>query len=204
MSGRRFALLVLLLLGGGLGVLIAGIPSISPEMETTVSAGDAATTTTTTTAPFRGTTAPTSAAAPVHAPEDVTVIVLNAASVEGAAGEISELLADADYSAMTPSNTDPFEATTVFFSEGYEGDAQAVAAIINPEVTVAPLDPDAFDAADDAHVVVVLGEDYLEITPVGDDTADEEPDSEQSPPDETPSDEEPPPDEEAVAEEAAV
>ena len=157
MRGRRWALLLLLPLGAGLGVLIAGIPNISPDMKTSVAAGRTGrtivpTTTTTRAAPDR--------APPVHPPAEVVLIVLNGAAVDGAAGDLTAQFKELGYKTLTPSSTDPRADTLVFFRQGYEGDAMEAAAAIHSSVVTEPLDPTAFAGVEDAHLVVVIGEDY--------------------------------------------
>lgn len=83
-------------------------------------------TTTTTTAP--------------RAPADVKVLVANGSSVSGAAGAQTDALEALGYVAANPTNAELVPATVVYFTVGYQAEAEALAAAIGAPVTaVKPL-----------------------------------------------------------------
>lgn len=172
MRGQRLGLVLLLPLGVGLGVLIAGIPDVSPEMESSSALADSQptivpTSTAPTTTPTSEPTTTTTAVTPsVHSPRSVDVVVLNGARIEGAAADVSERLAELGYATLQPANAPATDTTTVYHRDGYEGDARAVVAELGPgTIDTEPLpDPSPFDGVDDAQLVVVLGTDHEPAT----------------------------------------
>lgn len=198
MRGQRVALAVFLVLGAGLGVLIAGIPDVSPEMSTSVDAGPLALTSTTEVPeadPGEAATStlplsPPSGAeegreggdgdeadddadgadeepAQVRPPEQLTLVVLNGARIEGAASELTSDLEGLGYQALTPDNTDERDRTVVAHREGSRAEAVELAAAIHESVPTEPLTPDhgleGVDGIDEAQLVVLLGADYEAI-----------------------------------------
>jgi len=120
--------------------------------------GDAAETTTTTTAPPAATD--TTLPAGARPPAEVTVLVANGARVQGAASRLSTEIAKAGFTMAAPANTAPVPTSAVDFAEGYEADAQAVAALLAPAPPVAPLpDPAPVEDLRGAQVVVVQAPD---------------------------------------------
>ena len=127
----------------------------SPEEDSGSEAGDD-TTTTTTVPPATDTTPPAGA----RPPAEVTVLVANGARVQGAASKLSTEIATAGFTMAAPANTAPVPTSTVLFAEGYEADAQAVAALLAPVPPVAPMpDPAPVEDLRGAQVVVVQGPD---------------------------------------------
>lgn len=122
---------------------------------TTVDIGDLGTTTT---APAESTTT-TSASA--HSPSEVSVIVLNGSGQTGAAATNSSTIGDAGYTMLTPGNAQNIDSTTVYYADGYEADAIAVAQLLGKGTdAVKPLSDASLGGAEgDANVVVVLGAD---------------------------------------------
>jgi LytR cell envelope-related transcriptional attenuator len=106
------------------------------------------------------TTASTQAPRP---PAEVTVRVLNASGVSGAAGQRTEDLAQAGYqmaeAGNAPEGTDP-AVTVVLHAAGYEQEAAGVAEALGaaPTSIAALTDPPQVDTAG-AQVVVLLGAD---------------------------------------------
>lgn len=93
-------------------------------------------------------------------PGEVQVLVTNGAGVPGAASTIAQALQSLGYAIAGIGNAEPATATAVFFTEGYEADAQAVAAALQaPPTAVAPLPTTPPVDSGSANVVVVLAED---------------------------------------------
>lgn len=116
--------------------------------------------TTPTSDPATETTTPTTAAT-TRNPAEVTVLVANGAGISGLASTIADQLKGANYVVAEPGNTKaPADESAVFFTPGYEADAAAVAALLNPPPQVAPLpDPAPVDDMKGAHVLVVAAAD---------------------------------------------
>lgn len=177
----RWAPLLLVPLGLGFGVLIAGFPDVTSEMRTgarevqtsplsTVASDETAllaTTTTSATPPGANPTGSTGASghalADLRAPGEVVVIVLNGAAIEGAAGALTEQIDALGYKTLSPSNTDERDSTVVQFREGYESEAAALATAIHPSVRTEPFDVSAPDDPGAAQLVVSIGHDYSDI-----------------------------------------
>ena len=109
------------------------------------------------------TTAP--AAPAIRAPQDVTVLVLNAAGTKGIAGRGSEILQQAGYPVLAPKNATQLGPTAVLFTEQFDAEAQEVASLfgLDPVPVVAAYDPanPPIDDIQNAIVIVVIGEDNL-------------------------------------------
>lgn len=117
----------------------------------------------TTIPPTSETTAP---AGPVaRTPAEITVLVLNGKGTKGVAGRGSTLLQDAGYDVLAPKNADFLGPSLVLYTEGFEPDASAVAAVfgVDPTAVVQPLDPANPPIGDTqgADIIVVIGEDGL-------------------------------------------
>lgn len=106
-----------------------------------------ATTTTTTEAP--------------RPPAEVKVLVANGSGVNGAAGGTTDALEALGYVTGTPANAERVEATVVYFTTGFQAEAEALAAAIGaPEDGVTPMP--AVAPVDDlqlANVLVHIGPD---------------------------------------------
>lgn len=104
----------------------------------------------------------------VRPPAEVSVIVLNGTSVAGVAGAYSEALGSAGYQMLEPGNaTTKTAATLVYFAEGFEAEAVAVATAAGAPDTIAPEpipQPPPGDVGA-ANVVVVIGTDLASVTP---------------------------------------
>jgi hypothetical protein len=125
--------------------------------ETTAATGDTSKTTVSVPGDTPATVAPTAA----RNPADVTVLVANGAGINGLASKVADKLKAANYVTAEPGNTKaPAESSSVFFTPGYEADAQAVAALLTPPPPVAALpDPPPVDDMKGAHVLVVAAAD---------------------------------------------
>jgi hypothetical protein len=100
-------------------------------------------------------------AVPAHNPAEVTVLVANGASISGLASKISDQLKAANFVVAEPTNTKEAAAeSAVFYTAGYEADAAAIAALLNPAPKTAPLpNPPPVDDLAGAQVLVVAAAD---------------------------------------------
>lgn len=110
----------------------------------------------------------TSSTVAVRPPAEVSVIVLNGTSIAGTAGKYSDAIASAGYQMLEPGNaTSQTPTTLVFYVEGFEAEAAAVATAAGVPATVSPApltDPPPGEIGA-ANVVVVVGTDIASLTP---------------------------------------
>jgi hypothetical protein len=109
-----------------------------------------------------GTARPTTTTtAPLREPSEVKVLVANGSGTDGAAGGATDALEALGYVTGTPANAERVPSTVVYFTEGYEREAGALAEAIGaPPAAVTPMP--AVAPVDDlqlANVLVVLGPD---------------------------------------------
>ena len=118
-----------------LGLVLLNATEKSPVLQATADDGDPAVTTTT-----EPESTTTTAAARAHDPAEVTILVANGSGVKGAAGRIAESLKASNYVLKESTNTQtPAEASIVYFAEGYQADARAVASLLTPPPGVQPM-----------------------------------------------------------------
>lgn len=101
-------------------------------------------------------------------PGEVKVLSANATRTEGAAGRITERLRLAGYNVLLPPTDAPREdASVVYFTPGYEVEAQLIAETLGvPLTSVKPLPtPAPIPDLRDAHVLVLVGPDLANPTP---------------------------------------
>ena len=158
---------MLLAIAVALGIFLLQAVDPGPEQ-----ARIEATNTTTTTLPLEGfgddlpvgeTSVPQSGARP---PAEVKVLVVNASGVQGAAGARQRTLTAAGYTSVV-TGTAPRQATatSVQHIEGYEPEAQAVAAALSLSPTVVgPVSNPPLVPLADAAVLVVVGTDSKPAT----------------------------------------
>lgn len=118
----------------------------------------------TTTTPDETTTSSSTPADGLRDPGEVKVLVLNGGGIGGVARSTSETIGEKGYVMQPPTNSanSPSQATTVvYFADGYQAEAEAVAAVIGkaPSVVDAMPSTSPGPGADTANVVVVLGKD---------------------------------------------
>ncbi|HWH35960.1 MAG TPA: LytR C-terminal domain-containing protein [Acidimicrobiales bacterium] len=108
---------------------------------------------------------PTTTTPPVTAldPSTITVLVANGAGIAGLAGDVTELVDEAGFVTATPTDVRAgasAEESTVYYTPGFEEAASAVAEVLDPVPSVAPLpDPPPVSDLAGANVVVVAGPD---------------------------------------------
>jgi hypothetical protein len=118
-------------------------------------------------------TTTTSTTVVARAPADVPTIVLNDSGIAGAAGKYSTALAALGYNLTNPAGAnekDPnvnSDVTVVYFAEGFEAEAAAVAVAIGAPETVVPVAMPAEEPGPiaGASVVVLIGLDIANLTP---------------------------------------
>lgn len=94
-------------------------------------------------------------------PTQVQVLVLNAARIEGAAGEIAAKLQSIGHPTLPPGNAPTQEETIVHYKPGFEREAAALAPQISDAALTEPLpDPSPFAGTEEADLVVVIGTTY--------------------------------------------
>ncbi len=105
-------------------------------------------------------TTTTAPPAVIRPPAEVTVRVSNSARRAGVAGAGTEILTQAGYASLSPKNGPTIANSVVYYVEGYDADAAAVARLLNmAETSVAPMPADPGVPIDGAQLVVMLGED---------------------------------------------
>jgi hypothetical protein len=93
---------------------------------------------------------------------EVLVLVANGSGVNGAAGRLTTTIQEAGYQTATETNAARVPTTTVYFTEGYEREAAALAETLSPDAapaTAAVPSPAPVTDLAGAHVLVVLGPD---------------------------------------------
>ena len=112
----------------------------------------------TTTAAANGGEKPTGT---TRAPASVSVVVLNGSGgIKGVASATTEKIKAKGYKTLEPGNAAPVDKTTVYYTEGFQADANAVAGVLglaSTSVSAAPANPPAGTSG--ANVIVVLGKD---------------------------------------------
>ena len=145
-----------------LGVVLLNATDDS-EPFASVDTNDASTPTTATTSDTEPDTTATSAAA-AHNPAEVTVLVANGAGIDGLASKIADKLKAANFVTAEPTNTKaPADESAVYFTPGYQADAEAVAALLSPPPKVSPLpEPPPVDDMKGGAVLVVAAADLAQ------------------------------------------
>ena len=91
----------------------------------------------------------------------MSVVVLNGSGgVKGVAGATTDKIKAKGYKTLEPGNAAPVDKTTVYYTQGYQADANAVAGVLGlaaTSVSAAPANPPAGSTG--ANVIVVLGKD---------------------------------------------
>lgn len=108
-------------------------------------------------------TTATTAAAAARPPGEVTVLVVNGSGVSGIAADFTERVGASGYLTAAPSNLSgggTVPASAVYYTEGFEAEAQALAATLSPVPQVVPLpEPAPVDDLREATVLLVVGPD---------------------------------------------
>jgi hypothetical protein len=127
----------------------------APVPDTTTTVAEPTTTDPTTTVPE-----PTTTTVALRPPQEVTVQVLNSGDIAGAAGRMTQRLAQEGYQIIAASDySPPHDPSRIWYREGFAAEAADLLRFI-PIATVEELpDPSLSPAAD---VIIVLGTDYQE------------------------------------------
>ncbi len=105
-------------------------------------------------------TPPTTAAPVARPPAEVSVIVANGSGKTGAAGALKTTLQGQGYTTVGTADGPPVTTTIVYYADGYQAEAKALATTIGTDpaaVRVLPTEPPV--AMEGATVLVVLGPD---------------------------------------------
>jgi cytoskeletal protein RodZ len=96
----------------------------------------------------------------VRPPGEVTVVVLNSMGLDGAAGRMTQRLADAGYQTLTPDNFTPEQdPSRIWYREGFAPEAAELVELL-PGADVEPLPDESLQEG--ADVVLVLGTGFTE------------------------------------------
>lgn len=148
--------LLLLLKAGGDGNTSTAADDTGGGVTTTAPLGGSTTTTP------DDTTTTTAASSGDREPKDVTVLVLNGGGPAGVAKANSDAIGEKGYTMGAYTNASATVATTVvYYADGYQAEAEAVASALGKSADVVEAMPDTppGPGADTADVVVVLGQD---------------------------------------------
>ena len=96
-----------------------------------------------------------------RAPASVSVVVLNGSGgIKGVASAATDKIKAKGYKTLEAGNAAPVDKTVVYYNEGFQADANAVAGVLGlapTSVSAAPANPPAGSTG--ANVIVVLGKD---------------------------------------------
>ncbi|MGK2930151.1 MAG: LytR C-terminal domain-containing protein [Acidimicrobiales bacterium] len=103
----------------------------------------------------------TTTTAPARPPSEVKVLVANGSEVNGAAGAQADALEALGYVTANPANAELVPATVVYFTPGYQAEAEELAAAINADPAAVTALPTPAPVADMqlSNVLVVVGPD---------------------------------------------
>jgi hypothetical protein len=131
----------------------------STVAETTSTDGDV-TSTTSSGVTTSTTLATTSTGVALRPPSEVSVVVLNSVGLDGAAGRLSQRLADAGYQTLAPDNFTPEQdPSRIWYREGFAAEAASLTDFM-PGATVEQLPDESLQEG--ADVVLVLGTGFTE------------------------------------------
>jgi len=178
---RLFRGILLVVIGIVIGVVIlassldeaddAAAPTpTQPTAETTQpTTSDTTTTTASTATPTTTTQATTPETVPqpqANDPSVVRVQVANATDVAGAAGRLTTELTVAGYIGLpainAPDELKPLSQSIIYYEPDYLGDANQIANLVGAsQSSILPLPVPSPITSDDAHVIIVIGDDNL-------------------------------------------
>lgn len=164
----------LVILGTVAGLTIAGMPELGAgpnpvQVATETTDTTTTTTTTSTTLPARSTTtaeATTTTQAPPapRATTEVTVLVANGTQVPGAAGRLTDLLAEHGHPTLTPITISAFDVSELWFVDDFGPEAAVLAerlGVFPENVRRVPDDPGF--AVGEADVIAIVGPELADV-----------------------------------------
>ncbi len=152
--------LILFLLAGNDDPMAAETTLSASTSTSAVATSDRSTTTTTTPGSTTTSAATATTTVPVRPPQEVRVVVLNSIGLAGAAGRLTQQLADGGYQTQQADDLEPAQdASRVWYREGFAAEANALQGFL-PGALVEPLPDPALETG--ADVVLVLGTGYTE------------------------------------------
>ncbi len=157
--GFRWVPIVIVVVGGVLGLAVAGFPSRRSDAPIKVQAV-ASSTTSTSLAVTRTTTSSTttSSTTPVRPAGEVRATVVNASGVPGSAGRVGAVIKARSWDLKAPRADRPAQdATVIMYRPGYDNEARALATALGLDPGVAaPLDAGVV-SPDEADLAVLVG-----------------------------------------------
>lgn len=101
----------------------------------------------------------TATSAPPRGPAEVKVLTANGTGVKGVARKVTDQLKGAGFNVLAPTDASKADATAVYFTAGFDREAQAIAQVLGvPTTSAQPLPtPAPVPDARGANVVVVVG-----------------------------------------------
>ncbi len=155
------AVFLLLYLFAGDPDAVAGETTVpAATSSSAVASSDPSTTSTTVSATTTSSSDVTTTAVPVRPPQEVRVIVLNSIGLAGAAGRMTQQLADSGYQTQQADDIEPQQdQSRIWYRDGFAPEANAMLQFL-PGALVEPL-PD-LEVGAGADVVLVLGTGYTE------------------------------------------
>ncbi|MDQ6798679.1 MAG: LytR C-terminal domain-containing protein [Actinomycetota bacterium] len=160
--GRRWVPIVIVVVGGVLGLAVAGFPSRRNDAPITVQAL-ASTSTSTSVVKVVTTLTATSVTTAVRSPADLRVTVFNASSIPGSATRVGTVIKARGYDLKAPGADRTAQATSVImYRSGYDNGALALALGLDPGV-VAALDVGVV-SPDTTDLGVLVGTDLAKRT----------------------------------------
>lgn len=156
-NARGIAVLVVAVL---IGIVLLMKAGDSGSGTNTAAPGTTTTMASTTTTPDN-TTSTTKVVKGDNEPSSVDVLVLNGSGKAGVAKSNSDTIGQSGFNMLTPANAASIQAeTAVYYADGYQSDAEAVASALGLPSSVVDAMPSTSPGpgADAANVVVVLGQ----------------------------------------------
>lgn len=153
----RGALLLFVALLIGIGLLQ------STDHSATIGSTTTSPTTSKPAATVPASTTTTAPAAPAHDPKTVKVLSANGTTTDGVGAKLQAKLRAANFNTLSPvtSNT-KLDTTQIFFTNGFQPDALAIATLLGlPATVVQPLPAKAPVTVGTANVVVIAGRDIV-------------------------------------------
>jgi hypothetical protein len=150
------------------GAVVIGVVLLSSaEPFQTATDGDRRATTTTAAAPSDRPDAvdpDDGAAVERRNPSEYGVVVANGSGVAGAAGRVSDRLAEGGFQVLPPTNADRVETSVLYALDGFDREAAEVAALLDPMPAIEPMPDEPPADLGGASLLLVVAPDLAEAT----------------------------------------